>query len=104
MKPELSDKPQPGLFFHGFWPTGRVEHQGQILRLYCAGGGLVQLFSWIDGRPTKQIRVDPFYLSVCTFYKSHYEMQSTYSRLHPIARIPVLLDPPRADGFYSPAD
>ena len=42
-----------GKFFHSF-EEGRVAWQGCILGSPSPGYYLVQLFSWLDGRPTNQ--------------------------------------------------
>ncbi|MCD2451646.1 hypothetical protein GO003_014720 [Methylicorpusculum oleiharenae] len=50
----MSSKLLEGSFFHTFCDDGQVKWQGEFLKEFDDGRYLIQLFSWIDGRPTIQ--------------------------------------------------
>lgn len=68
-----------GKWFHSFTEAGELHWQGQILAPEPNNYFSVQLYSWIDGRPT-QIKLVPFSQMIdWNFYISNEEMINYFS-------------------------
>jgi hypothetical protein len=64
--------PLEGKYFHSF-KDGRLHWQGRVLHSMREGYYLVQLYSWLDGRPTNQQLVAYDSMLDWHFYTSHAE-------------------------------
>ena len=62
--------PLEGKFFLQFDEKGDMHWQGRVLRPMENGTFLVQLFSWLDGRPNKQVIVKLDKMVGWSFYTS----------------------------------
>jgi len=69
-----------GLYFHSFDDDGQVGYQGQVLSSVCDGYYLLQLFSWIDGGPSRIITKHISEMSAFCFYENAGEMREEYEQ------------------------
>lgn len=91
-KPETSNSKKPkengdiltGRFFHTFLNDGSqrkvIQYQGQVLGKVNDSHYLVQLFSFLDGRPTTQHVFCVSEMTSWVFYASDAEMREAYER------------------------
>jgi len=68
-----------GLFLHTFEEDGSVNYQGRIIGVE-GDSMLVQLFSWIDGRPTNVVPMERsfIYSPSCRLYATNADMLAAY--------------------------
>ena len=68
-----------GKWFHSR-KDGAIHWQGRVIAHGRDGFARVQLFSWLDGRPTDRKRVHVQQMVDWTFYADDREMRRAYSR------------------------
>jgi hypothetical protein len=74
--------PLKGKFFHSMKSDDKAIHwQGQIVDELTPGYFLLQLFSWLDGRPTDQMTVALADMRGWKFYTSQEAMVEAGNRL-----------------------
>lgn len=73
---KLESDPLVGLYVHTKDAEGSITYQGRIVRQMKPGVYLMQLFSWLDGRPTKQIVVQVDDMAGWDFYESAEEWRA----------------------------
>lgn len=69
-----------GKFFHTHKADGKIEWQGRIVREQGDGHYLVQLYSWLDGRPTNQKLVSVTDMAGWSLYDSQREWRLSSAR------------------------
>jgi len=70
-----------GRWFHSVNDDGAIIWQGKILRDSRSGVFVVQLYSWLDGRPTDQRIVRASEMVGWRFYRTDAEMRAVGDRL-----------------------
>ncbi|MFA5706437.1 MAG: hypothetical protein WDA41_08800 [Candidatus Neomarinimicrobiota bacterium] len=72
-----------GKWFLSFTEEGKINWQGYILKDEGNGCYLVQLYSWLDGKPTKQIVVKSTDMNTWNFYDTDAQMREDTKKIEP---------------------
>jgi hypothetical protein len=81
MRSQCRTAPRIGPWFHSLDNRGAIDWQGKIVGEPRPGVCLVQLFSWLDGRPTVQRLVPVVAMCGWSFYRTNVAMRAVGDRL-----------------------